>query len=88
MIISISQSKGGSCKTTTAINLAGAIKQRSHTVIVCDMDKDKPDACEWAKQANHYDNTCNPFNTTPLGDGVQDSTFELSLKWWDNPLHT
>lgn len=49
-IISISQSKGGSCKTTTAINLAGALIEKKYKTIVCDMDKDKPDAVEWSKQ--------------------------------------
>lgn len=49
-VIGISQSKGGSCKTTTAINLAGALIELGYKAIVCDMDKDKPDAIEWSKQ--------------------------------------
>ncbi|MGQ4006399.1 ParA family protein [Francisellaceae bacterium CB300] len=49
-VITISQSKGGSCKTTTAINLCGALNELGYKSIVLDMDKDKPDAMEWLSQ--------------------------------------
>jgi chromosome partitioning protein len=49
-VITISQSKGGSCKTTTAINLCGALNELGYKSIVLDMDKEKPDAMEWCNQ--------------------------------------
>lgn len=47
-IISLLQKKGGSAKTTTAINLLGALLENGKETILCDMDKDKPDAIYWA----------------------------------------
>lgn len=47
-IISVTQTKGGATKTTTSINILGALKEAGYSVILCDMDKDKPDALFWA----------------------------------------
>lgn len=47
-IISITQTKGGATKTTTSINLLGALIEEGHKAILCDMDKDKPDSLFWA----------------------------------------
>jgi chromosome partitioning protein len=47
-IISITQTKGGATKTTTSINLLGALIEKGYKVVLCDMDKDKPDALFWA----------------------------------------
>ncbi|KTD46031.1 Sporulation initiation inhibitor protein Soj [Legionella rubrilucens] len=49
-VIAVSQAKGGSSKTTTSVNLAGALIEQGYKVIVADMDKDKPDAIRWAQQ--------------------------------------
>lgn len=45
--IALLQQKGGSGKTTTAVNLSGALKELGYKVIIADMDKDKPDAWSW-----------------------------------------
>ena len=45
--IALLQQKGGSGKTTTAVNLAGALQELGFKVIIADMDKDKPDAWSW-----------------------------------------
>ena len=47
-VIALLQKKGGAAKTTTAINLLGAFLEKGHTAVLCDMDKDKPDAIYWA----------------------------------------
>jgi chromosome partitioning protein len=55
--IALLQQKGGSGKTTTAMNMAGGLRELGYTVIVADMDKDKPDAWSWAaKNESEYDN--------------------------------
>lgn len=47
-IIALLQQKGGSGKTTTALNLAGGLRELKNKVLVVDMDKDKPDAWSWS----------------------------------------
>lgn len=65
-VISISQSKGGSSKTTTAINLCGALIEKGFKAVVADMDKDKPDAINWARQGAHIDFVMEMFEEKPM----------------------
>ncbi|MBK2029458.1 ParA family protein [Francisella noatunensis] len=46
-VVSLLQQKGGSGKTTTAINIACGLKEQGYKVAIVDMDKDKPDAYMW-----------------------------------------
>lgn len=48
-VISLLQKKGGVTKTTTAINLLGALLEAGAKAILCDMDKEKPDSVYWAE---------------------------------------
>lgn len=65
-VIAISQSKGGSSKTTTAINLCGALIERGYKAVVADMDKDKPDAINWARQGEHINYVMELFEEKPM----------------------
>ncbi|KTD51167.1 ParA family protein [Legionella quateirensis] len=65
-VIAVSQSKGGSTKTTTAINLCGALLEKGYKAIVADMDKDKPDAINWAKQGEHINFVIELFEEKPM----------------------
>lgn len=51
-IITISQGKGGAAKTTTAINLTGALNELGYHAQLVDWDKEKPDAISWAAQSD------------------------------------
>lgn len=49
--IALLQQKGGSGKTTTSVNLAGGLRECGYSVLITDMDKDKPDAWSWAAKS-------------------------------------
>lgn len=51
-IIAISQGKGGAAKTTTSVNLAGALIEIGYKVQVFDWDVEKPDAIKWMESGN------------------------------------
>lgn len=65
-VIAISQSKGGSSKTTTAVNLCGALLEKGFKAVVADMDSDKPDAVNWAKQSDHINFVVELFEEKPM----------------------
>ena len=51
-VICVSQAKGGACKTTTAINLVGALIELGKRAVLFDTDYQKPDASALASQDN------------------------------------
>lgn len=55
-VVSLLQQKGGSGKTTTAINIACGLKELGYKVVIIDMDKDKPDAYMWMAKNNQSSN--------------------------------
>ncbi|KFJ64413.1 cobQ/CobB/MinD/ParA nucleotide binding domain protein [Francisella tularensis] len=55
-VVSLLQQKGGSGKTTTAINIACGLKELGYRVAIIDMDKDKPDAYMWMTKNNQESN--------------------------------
>jgi len=48
-VIALLQKKGGVTKTTTGINLLGALREAGINAVLCDMDKEKPDSLYWAE---------------------------------------
>ncbi len=51
-IITIIQQKGGSTKTTTCMNIAGALVEAGYKVKVADMNTAQQSASKWAKRGN------------------------------------
>lgn len=66
-VISLLQKKGGATKTTTAINLLGALLEENITTILCDMDKEKPDSIYWAENGEELNKSVIPlFDDNPM----------------------
>lgn len=55
-IITIAQQKGGATKTTTSMNLAGALIEAGHNVRVADMNNEQRSAAKWAKRGEEFQN--------------------------------
>lgn len=55
IIIAVYQSKGGATKTTTSVNLAGALNELGYKTFLMDWDTEKPDAVKW-KQDGEFIN--------------------------------
>lgn len=55
IVIAVSQSKGGCAKTTTSVNLAGALNEFNVNTALIDWDINKPDAIKWRDQGNYLD---------------------------------
>lgn len=52
-VIAISQGKGGASKTTTSVNLAGALIEKGFRTALFDWDLGKPDAIKWKGDGKH-----------------------------------
>lgn len=55
-IITIAQQKGGATKTTTGMNLAGALTEKDQKVRVADMNNEQGSATKWAKRGDEFQN--------------------------------
>lgn len=65
-VIAILQKKGGATKTTTAINIMMALREKGYNAIVADMDKEKPDAIFWADNGDELMDVVIPlFESNP-----------------------
>ncbi len=71
IVIALLQLKGGAAKTTTAINLLGALTEVGYKAILVDMDTNKPDAVIWADNGDSLADKVIPL----LSDG--DPTEEI-----------
>lgn len=53
IVIAVSQGKGGAAKTTTSVNLAGALNEIGFSTFLYDWDVGKPDAVKWKGDGKH-----------------------------------
>lgn len=66
-VIALLQKKGGVTKTTTAINLLGALREAGMEAVLCDMDKEKPDSVYWAENGEDLSRYVIPlFEDNPM----------------------
>ena len=75
-VIALIQKKGGAAKTTTCINLLGALRESGIDSVLCDMDKDKPDALYWADKGEELINYVIPL----FDENPKPKIFELRQK--------
>ena len=64
-VIALLQKKGGAGKTTTCINLLGALKERGYKVVLCDVDKEKPDSLFWASKGCELHDVVSLYDFNP-----------------------
>lgn len=87
-VITVAQGKGGSGKTTTSINLACAIKEKGYSVIIADMDRDKPDAVNWANVGDNQnilkDMVVEVFDDNPM-DKIDELKNNYEYVFLDTP---
>lgn len=53
-IITIAQKKGGATKTTTTMNLAGALLEKGYSVKIGDMNTEQQSAMKWAHRGDEF----------------------------------
>lgn len=78
MVIAVIQKKGGATKTSTAINLMMALNELEYSSVLCDMDKEKPDAIMWADMGSDLTELI-----VPLFDGNPKPKVESLKKQYD-----
>lgn len=84
IIIAISQGKGGAAKTTTSVNLAGALIEKGFSTFLFDWDLGKPDALKWKGDGN-YINWIDLINQkNPLKD-IEDAKMKHDFLIFDTP---
>jgi len=86
-IISITQTKGGATKTTTSINILGALLENGNSAILCDMDRDKPDAIFWADLGDTLNNHVIPLYEENPKPKLQELCKEYDFVIIDTPPH-
>lgn len=83
-VIAICQGKGGSAKTTTSVNLSGALNEIGYKTVLLDWDLEKPDAVLWMKSGNSI-NWINLINDKdPVAD-IENYKREFDFIVFDTP---
>lgn len=84
IVIAVSQGKGGAAKTTTSVNLAGALNEKGFSTFLFDWDIGKPDAIKW-KGEGKYINWIDLINKdNPIQD-IEDAKVKFDFIIFDTP---
>lgn len=84
-VISLLQQKGGSGKTTTAINIACGLSDLKYKVAIIDMDKDKPDAYMWMTKNSEDTSFVYNLDEKNIREKVEELKLELDFIVIDTP---
>lgn len=85
IVISISQSKGGASKTTTSINLAGALIELGANTVVYDWDVAKPDATKVWRDAGNFIDWIKEIDTEDPVSEINKAKEKYSVIIFDTP---
>lgn len=66
-VIAVIQKKGGATKTTTTLNLAGALIEHGYNVKVGDIDTEQQSATKWAKRGEIFKNIVFQISDKKIG---------------------
>jgi chromosome partitioning protein len=84
IVIAVSQGKGGAAKTTTSVNLAGALNEKGFSTFLFDWDLGKPDAIKWRGEGN-YINWIESINKdNPIKD-IEEAKLKYDFLIFDTP---
>jgi chromosome partitioning protein len=84
IVIAVSQGKGGASKTTTSVNLAGALNEIGFSTFVFDWDVSKPDAVKW-KGNGEYINWIELIDkNNPIND-IEEAKIKYDFVIFDTP---
>lgn len=84
IIIAVSQGKGGAAKTTTSVNLAGALNEIGFSTILYDWDLGKPDAIKWKGDGEHI-SWIELINTDNLIANIESAKRKYKFIIFDTP---
>ncbi len=83
-VIAVSQGKGGAAKTTTSVNLAGALMEKGYKIILFDWDLGKPDAIKWKGEGNYINWIKLIDKNDPVKD-IEDAKLKFDFIIFDTP---
>ncbi|STX81239.1 flagellar biosynthesis MinD [Legionella busanensis] len=84
IVIAVSQGKGGAAKTTTSVNLAGALNEIGYSTFLFDWDIGKPDAVKW-KGDGQYINWIKPINKENPVKDIEEAKLNYEFLIFDTP---
>ena len=84
-VITVLQQKGGSTKTTTCMNMAGALIERGYKVKVIDMNSEQQSAIKWAKRGEDFQSIVLSISEKQARKEIEDLRKEVDFLIIDTP---
>jgi chromosome partitioning protein len=84
-IITVIQQKGGSTKTTTGMNLAGALIEAGYKVKVADMNTAQQSASKWAKRGEDFQSVVVTISDKQTRKDIEEISKDVDIVIIDTP---